>query len=162
MSISGFGAVVCLVVTGILLYTKAAEGAYLIIIALVIMLGLFRLVRAHYDHLANEMNVRPGMVVPGYRSANILLVPRLHRGVLKAIGYALASAKDVRALHVTLDHQSSIRLKEDWAKFGVDMPLVILDSPYRSLIEPVLDYIDQMVEEDPDMMVTVIVPQAVP
>jgi len=162
MLVNSLGAFVTLIVTGILLITKAAEGAYLIIVALFVMLGIFKLIRKHYDHLASEMNVRAGMVVPHYRSANILLVPRLHRGVLKAIGYALASAKDVRALHVTLDYNSAHRLKDDWANFGVDMPLVILDSPYRSLLEPVLDYIDQMIEEDPDMMVTVIVPQAVP
>ena len=102
------------------------------------------------------------MTTPAYRSANLLLVPRLHRGVLKAIGYAKASSKDVRGLHVTLDYKSSAKLKEDWAKYGIDMPLVILDSPYRSLLEPVLDYIDQMIAEDPDLIVTVIVPQAVP
>lgn len=162
MLISGFGALVCLVVTGILLYTKASEGAYIIVIALAFMLGVFQLIRTHYDHLASELNVSTEMAVPQYRAAYLLLVPRLHRGVLKALGYAQASARDVRALHVTLDYESSKRLKEDWAKFGVDMPLVILDSPYRSLVEPVLDYIDQMIAEDPDLMVTVIVPQAVP
>ena len=162
MLVSGFGALVCLVVTFILLVTKWNEKAYIIIIALAVMLVVFKLIRSHYDHLASELNIQSGMCIPGYRSANLLLVPRLHRGVLKAVGYAKASAKDVRGLHVTLDYDSAARLKDDWAKFGVDMPLVILDSPYRSLLEPVLDYIDQMIAEDPDLMVTVIVPQAVP
>lgn len=162
MLISSVGALVCLFVTFILLITKSSEGAYLIIIALLVMMGLFKLVRMHYDHLANELNIKAGMTTPTYRSANLLLVPRFHRGVLKAIGYAKASAKDVRGLHVTLDYDSAARLKKEWATFGVDMPLVILDSPYRSLLEPVLDYIDQMIAEDPDLIVTVIVPQAVP
>lgn len=162
MLISGFGAFVCLIVTFILLYTKASEGAYIIVIALAFMLLVFKMIRSHYDHLAAELNVTPDMSVPKYRSANLLLVPRLHRGVLKALGYAKASAKDVRCLHVTLDYESAKRLKADWAHFGIDLPLVILDSPYRSLIEPLLDYIDHMMAEDPDLMVTVIVPQAVP
>ena len=162
MSINSFGAFVTLIVTGILLYTKAAEGAYLILVALAAMMVVFKLIRAHYDYLARELNIKQGMAIPDYRSVSILLVPRLHRGVLKAIGYARAMARDCRAVHVTLDYKSAERLKGEWSKYGIDLPLVILDSPYRSLIEPVTDYIDQMVAEDPDLMVTVIVPQAVP
>ncbi|MBS1724560.1 MAG: APC family permease [Armatimonadetes bacterium] len=162
MGINAFGALVTFVVAIILLWTKFQEGAYIIVIALAVMLAVFKVIRMHYDYLAGELNVREGMSVPAYRSANLLLVPRLHRGVLKAIGYAKASATDVRGLHVTLDYTSAAKIKDDWARFGVDMPLVILDSPYRSLIEPVLDYIDQMIAEDPDLIVTVIVPQAVP
>lgn len=162
LCINSVGAVVTLIVTGILLYTKASEGAYIILIALAAMMVIFKLIRKHYDYLAMELNVRPEMEVPKFRSVSILLVPRLHRGVLKAIGYARAMAKDCRAVHVTLDYTSAAKLKEEWSTYGIDLPLVILDSPYRSLVDPVTDYIDQMVSEDPGLMVTVIVPQAVP
>lgn len=161
-AISAFGALVTLVVMGILLVTKFAEGAWLIVVALAIMLFIFRIIRRHYDYLSDELSVRPTDTVRPVRTIALLLVPRLHRGILKAIAYARAMSHDVRAIHVTLDPKNVSAIKEDWNKFGSDIPLVILDSPYRSLIEPLIDYIDQAVAEEPDLMVTVIVPQAVP
>jgi len=92
----------------------------------------------------------------------LLLVPRVHRGILQAISYARSMTDDVRALHVTLDPQSAQSVKADWNKFGADMPLVILESPYRSLLEPLTEYIDEAISEHPDALVTIIVPQAVP
>ncbi|MCW5936958.1 MAG: APC family permease [Fimbriimonadaceae bacterium] len=162
MSISGFGALVTFIVTGILLVTKWEEGAYLIVIALAAMLFLFQAISKHYKYLANELNLAPDDVIPKYKTAALLLVPRLHKGILSAIAYARASTADVRALHVTLDGSSAESLKKAWEEFGEDLPLVILDSPYRSLVDPVTDYVDQMIAEDPDLVVTVIVPQAVP
>ena len=69
---------------------------------------------------------------------------------------------DCRALHVTLDPQSAGPLREFWKSQGIDMPLVILESPFRSLVQPVTEYVDQALAEDPDAMITVIVPQGVP
>jgi len=86
----------------------------------------------------------------------------VHRGILHAIAYARAMAKDVRAVHVTLDKTNVERVKADWTRFSADMPLVILESPYRSLIDPIIAYVDQALAENPDHIVTVIVPQAVP
>ncbi len=160
--VSAFGAAVTLVVLVILLVTKFAEGAWLIVIALAVMLLIFSLIKRHYNYLGDQLTLAPEDKVRPVNTTALLLVPRLHRGVLKAIAYSQAMTKDVRAIHVTLDPKSVGQIKKDWDKFGADIPLVILESPYRSLLEPIVDYIDQTVAEDPDMMVTVIVPQAVP
>lgn len=160
--ISAFGATVTLVVTAILLITKFTEGAWLIVVALTVFLLIFRGIRGHYDYLAKELNIRPGDKLPEMRSANLLLVPRVHQGILKAVAYAKVSSKDCRALHVTLDPSTVGKVKEDWARFGADMPMVILESPYRSLIDPLTEYIDEMLKDDPELLITVIVPQAIP
>lgn len=160
--ISGFGMAVTGVVAVILLVTKFTEGAWLIVIAMGAVLYVFSRIRRHYDHLANELNLDEGDRPAKVESISLLLVPRLHKGVLKAIGYAQGSATDCRAIHVALDRESAERIKADWAKHQIDMPLVILDSPYRSLVDPVVEYIDEMLELFPGKMVTVIVPQAVP
>lgn len=162
MLVSGFGAVVTFVVLIILLVTKFEEGAWLIVVALAIMLILFSRIRRHYDYLKSELSLTPDDKLAPVRTTVLLLVPRLHRGILQAIAYARAMTKDVRAIHVTLDPKGTDTIKQDWSRFGADIPLVILESPYRSLIEPVTDYVDQTLNEDPNMMVTVIVPQAVP
>jgi len=161
-AISAVGCVVTFIVMGIILITKFEEGAYLIVVALSVLLTLFWAIRRHYNYLAAELSVGPDDHVREVKTTVLLLVPRLHRGILKAIAYSKAMTKDVRAIHVTLDQKDVGKIKEDWGRFGADIPLVILESPYRSLIEPVTDYIDQTIAEDPNMMVTVIVPQAVP
>lgn len=160
--VSAFGTAVTFVVLVILLVTKFTEGAWLIVIALAVLLAIFWAIRRHYDYLAQELSVGPDDHVREVKTTVLLLVPRLHRGILKAIAYSKAMTKDVRAIHVTLDPKSVGHIKEDWNRFGADIPLVILDSPYRSFVDPITDYIDQTVAEDPSMMITVIVPQAVP
>lgn len=160
--ISGFGAIVTTIVAGILLVTKFSEGAWLIIVAMGALLFVFQRIKRHYNHLANELNIQSTDTIEKVDTIALLLVPRMHRGVLRAIAYAQGSAKDCRAIHVTLDPGSAEALKQEWTRLGIDMPLVILDSPYRSLIEPVVDYIDETIELFPKHMITVIVPQAVP
>lgn len=162
MYISLVGAVTTGIVTIILLVTKFSEGAWLIVVALAVMLAIFAGIRRHYDYLSRELTVMPDDRPSGIKTTVLLLVPRLHKGILQAIAYARSMSKDCRAVHVTLDPKSTTQIKEDWGRFGADMPLVILESPYRSLVEPILDYIDQTVAENPDTLVTVIVPQAVP
>lgn len=162
MWVNLIGTVTTLVVTGILLVTKWTEGAWIIVIALAVMLFIFGRIRSHYDYLAKELSVQPADQVEELRTTALLLVPRLHKGILHAIGYAKTLATDVRALHVTIDPSRVQTIKDDWVRFGADIPLVILESPYRSLVEPVIEYIDETIAEDPDTMITVIVPQAVP
>lgn len=160
--VSFFGAIITAILAIVLLVSKWHEGAWLVLIALGLLLTIFTLIRKHYDYLAKELEVEPSDSVPTAKMTVLLLVPRLHKGILQAIAYAQSLSEDVRAVHVTLDPSSVARIKADWVKFGEDIPLVILESPYRSLVEPVTDYVDQTIAETPDQFVTVIVPEAVP
>jgi amino acid transporter len=162
MLVSGFGALTTGAVTGILLVTRFAEGAWILLVAMALTMLAMARVKKHYDYLARELTITPTDSLKPVKTTVLLLVPRLHRGILQAIGYAKAMAKDVRAVHVTLDPKNIQGVRDDWNRFGADMPLVILESPYRSLIAPIIEYIDQALEEEPDSMITVIVPQAVP
>jgi hypothetical protein len=162
--ISGIGALATGIVWVVILTTKFIDGAWMIVIAMGGLLFMFSRIRRHYDYLADELNVRSTDKIEDYSTTVLLLVPRLHRGLLKAIAYAKALSKDVRAVHVTLDPAQAKATKEQWTQFGEDIPLVILDSPYRSLVDPVIEYIDQSIDEsrDPNHIVTVIVAEAVP
>ncbi|MEQ1823134.1 MAG: APC family permease [Fimbriimonadaceae bacterium] len=160
--VSVIGAFVTFVVLWILLITKFEEGAWLIIVALAVTLFIFSRIHKHYKYLANQLSLTAEDKLVSVKTTALLLVPRLHRGVLQAVSYAQSLTDDVRAVHVTLDPKNTQQIKDDWNRFNVDIPLVILDSPYRSLNEPVFEYIDQTIEDDPGIMVTVIVPQAVP
>ena len=79
----------------------------------------------------------------------------MHKGVMHALAYATEMTHDLRAIHVTVSPAATRELKEEWKRMAIDVPLVILESPYRSLLEPVEDYIDQAIAEDPSAMITV-------
>jgi amino acid transporter len=162
--VNALGALVCGVVAILLMYTRFWEGAWITIVALIGCMIFFAQIRKHYDWLGKKLSVTPeDKVVPSTLTV-LLLVPRLHKGILNAISYAEALSKDVRAVHVTLGSDSAQQVKEDWNKFGQDIPMVILESPYRSFVGPVVDYVDEtlMEHEGENHMVTVIVPQAIP
>ncbi len=160
--VSFFGAIITACLAMVLLVSKWKDGAWLVLIALAALIMTFNGIRRHYDYLAKELEVEPTDDVPKVKMTVLLLVPRLHKGILQAIAYAQSLSEDVRAIHVTLDPKGVDRVKADWVKFGEEIPLVILESPFRSLVLPVTDYIDQTIAESPDQFVTVIVPEAVP
>lgn len=162
MFFSGLGCLTTFAVSLIVIERKFTQGAWIILVALVVILGVFAGIKRHYNYLGRELGLAPTDKVEDVKTTVLLLVPRLHKGVLQAIAYAKSMTDDVRALHVTLDPRGTEQIKKDWNEYGIDFPLVILDSPYRSLIEPITDYIDEALSEQPDQMITVIVPQAIP
>ncbi|MCW5942342.1 MAG: APC family permease [Fimbriimonadaceae bacterium] len=160
--VNGIGGACTGVVALVILVTKFAEGAWIVLVLICLaslgLVGVFRRYRAMADQLT----------LPGTQDrtvdhqAAILLVPRFNRGILAALRYARALHGEVRGLHVTLDRRAVPTIRKDWEAYAEDTPLVVIDSPYRSLIEPVLEYIDEMREQNPNRLVTVIVPESVP
>lgn len=160
-SISGFGALVTFTVGCILFYTKLEEKIWIVVIAMAILVTIFQLINRYYKRLASQLSVDESDKIEDVTSTTLLLVPRLHKGVIQAIAYARASSPDCRALHVSINEKSAEKIKKDWVDFNIEMPLIILDSPYRSISQPIIDYVDQLLAMDSKRMVTVIVPEAV-
>jgi amino acid transporter len=162
LCIAAFGTIVTFAVMCTLIVTKWEEKVWLVIIVGALLIAMFQLISRYYKKLAKQLTVAPTDVLPDVSPTTLLLVPRLHKGILQAIQYARATSPDCRALHVELNQTSTEKLKESWIKFGAEMPLIVLDSPYRSLNEPVLEYVDQLLAMNDKRVVTVIVPEAVP
>jgi len=161
--ISGVGMTTTGVVWFVILITKFMDGAWMVVIALNVLLFLFWAVKLHYNSLARQLQPTESDTVPKLKTSVILLVPPIiHRGILNAIAYARTLSKDCRAVHIAPNLEMAEKLKEEWDKYAPDIPLVVLESPYRSLVEPLVEYIDEAVGEERDHMLTVIVPQAVP
>lgn len=161
MFVSLFGAIVTGIVTVVLLITRWKEGAWITVVAISGVLAFFWGISRHYAWARHKLDVQPDDKPLERQSIVLLLVPRVHKGIVEAIGYARGLTDDVRALHVTLSQESAQRVKKQWDAFGIDMPLVILESPYRSLVNPIVEYVDETLAESPDRTVTVIVPQAI-
>jgi amino acid transporter len=161
-AINGFGAVVTGIVLVIVAMTKAAEGAWIIIVMIPVLVGIFEITRRHYDHVAAELTLRGWQPEPTGRHVVIVPIGGLQRAVVKALRYARTLSTDVRAVYVELDPTATEALHRQWNEWGQGVELIVLESPYRSLMEPLLDYIENLQEVEPAAYVTVILPEFVP
>jgi len=161
-AINGFGAIVTGIVLVIVATTKAAEGAWIIMVMIPVLVAIFEITRRHYDHVAGQLTLRDW--APETPGRNVVLVPigGIQRAVVKALQYARTLSSDVRAIYVEIDPSATASLRAQWATWGQGVELVVLTSPYRSLMEPLLEYIEVAQRGDPDGYVTVILPEFVP
>jgi amino acid transporter len=160
--VNGIGAVVTAIVLVIVASTKAAEGAWIIILLIPTLVVIFRTTRQHYDHVASQLSL--GEFAPPPKLRNIVLLPLsgVHRAVLQALHYAHTLSDDVRALYVSTDPHSLELVRKEWAQWGEGVPLVVLESPYRAVLEPILAYINELEASQPDAYVTIVLPEFVP
>jgi hypothetical protein len=161
-AISGFGAVLTFVVLVIVTMTKTLEGAWIVIALIPVLVTVFKLTRTHYESVAEQLSLM-NMEVDTTPHGHIVIVPigGVHRAVIEALRYASALAKDVRAVYVNVNPDSLVQLKKDWPVWGSHVKLVVLQSPFRSMTEPLLDYIDRMEKEHPADYITVVLPEFV-
>jgi amino acid transporter len=160
--INGFGAVVTGVVLVIVAVTKTLEGAWIVLLLIPIIVALFRSTRRHYDHVASQLTLRGYQ--PERRAHNTVVMPigGMQRAVVEALRYAETLSDDVRAVYVDIDPKATEQIRRDWDTWGGRVTLVVLPSPYRSVMEPLLAYITQVETERPSDYVTVILPEFVP
>jgi amino acid transporter len=161
-AINGFGAVVTGIVLLIVATTKAAEGAWIILVMIPVLVTVFEITRRHYDHVAAELTLRHWRPEPQGRHVVLVPIGGLQRAVVKALRYGRTLADDVRAVYVEIDSAGTQAIRQLWPEWGQNVELVVLESPYRSLMEPLLEYIEQVQREDPHGYVTVILPEFVP
>jgi amino acid transporter len=160
--VNGLGAVATGVVLVIVATTKALEGAWIIIVLIPILVAVFKATHRHYSHVASQLSLKGWRGETPQHSTVLVPIGGVHRAVLQATAYARSLSEDVRALYVDTDATSTERVRQDWNKWGGATQLVVLASPYRSLMEPLLEYIDQLQASHPDDYVTVILPEFVP
>jgi hypothetical protein len=91
----------------------------------------------------------------------LVLVPTLHKGIVNSLQYARGLSVDVRAIHIDNNPADTRRLMDEWENWSEDIPLVVLPSPYRSIIGPLLAYLNEVERERPEAYTTVIVPEFV-
>lgn len=162
-AVSAAGFVVTGAVLGIVLITKFVHGAYLVVIAMALLLLLMTGINRHYRHVAQELRPDPGetRVLPS-RVHSIVLVSNLHRPVLRALAFARAMRSDeLVALTVNVDEAETRKLQQDWEDLNVPVPLVIVESPYRDITKPVIDHIKRVRLAGPRDLVMVFIPEYV-
>ncbi|HCE18568.1 MAG TPA: permease [Anaerolinea thermolimosa] len=163
MIINGFGALCTLVVMFVFAATKFKDGAYIIIVLIPLVVLTFYTIHRHYRRLADKLSLEhfssPRRIT---RHRVIVAIAGVHRGSLEALNYARSLSDDITAIHVSIDPAESQKVREKWSSYGDGIRLVILDSPYRLLVEPIMEYLDNIIaKRQPTEMITVVVPQFV-
>jgi amino acid transporter len=160
--LNGVGAVSTTIVLVIVAVTKFAEGAWIIVGLIPLLVLHLRGVRRHYDSVAAQLSLKEWIPDALYRNTVVVPISGVHRAVVRALQYARSLSPDVRAVYVETDPATTPKIQADWDKWGEGVPLVVRTSPYRSLMEPLLDYIEEIDAERPDDFVTVVLPEFVP
>jgi amino acid transporter len=162
MVINAIGAATTCIVLIIILMVKFTHGAWMVVVLLPVLVLQFRSIHQHYHGIADLLRLDKIEKLPVHPTRVLVPIAGLHRGVLRALQFALGLRCPVHALHVATDEAVAEKLKEQWRKLEIDVPLEILPSPYRSLAAPLLEYVDQALAEDPEAFVAIVIPEFVP
>ncbi|MET8471217.1 APC family permease [Streptomyces sp. NPDC006422] len=164
-AINTFGAFLTGLVLVVVLLTKFTHGAWVALLGMVIFFVTMTVIRRHYDRVAEEIaapetptddSVRPSRV------HSIVLVSKIHRPTLRALAYAKLMRTDtLEALSVNVDPVETKTLRDEWERRGIDVPLKVLDSPYREITRPIIEYVKNLRKESPRDAVSVIIPEYV-
>lgn len=161
-AINAVGAVLTGLVLVIVLLTKFTGGAYLVVIAVPVLVLGMRAVSRHYAHVVDELRPRPGARVLPSRVHAVVLISSLHQSALRAIAYARAMRPStLAAVTVEVDPAEAQALRREWLAAELPVPLVVLDSPYRDITEPIMDYIARLRRQSPRELVAVVIPEYV-
>jgi len=162
--INAIGAVLTAVVFIVIIITRFSHGAWAVLVLMPILVLLFRAIRQHYVTVARQLSLeKTERVVPVQRNTAVVLVSGVHRGVIPALEFAKSIAMDnTTAVFVNLDDEQTEKVRTKWLQWGCGVPLIVLESPYRSLIGPILRHIDQVDQQYDDDMLSVILPEFIP
>jgi amino acid transporter len=160
--LNGLGALVTGVVMVTIAVTKFTHGAWIVVLLIPSLVFAFLMVHRHYDEVASQLSMDGQEPPPPITHTVLVLVGDLHRGVLKAIQYAQSLSPAAKAVFVETDPERTRRLEEKWGKWGMGLPLIVLSSPYRSLLGPLLEYVDHLQERGEHHIVTIILPEFIP
>ncbi len=169
MLVNATGALATGVVAVIITVTKFIDGAWITVGAIALLTLVFGRIHAHYRSVHEQLEVPPAppaAPAPGQKTphgpAVVVPVDEVNRAVLRALDFALSISENVTAVHLTDEEKEGEALREHWENTIPETPIVVIESPYRSYVGPMLTYIDALDRADPGAPITVVLPEFVP
>jgi amino acid transporter len=161
--INALGCVTTSVALVVIVMTKFPSGGWIVCLMIPSLVILFRRIRHHYVIVGRQLGIQgpPPPVRPPYHHRVVIPVSGIHRGVLEALNYGRSISGDITACFVDISPRATEKIKTDWERYGMGVPLKTLHSPFRSVMRPLLDYIDEELQRDMTGMITVIIPEFV-
>lgn len=158
--INGIGAMATLVVLIVIVMTRFTHGGWIVVVLIPIIVALFLMIHRHYREAAAQLSLEDYGAPQRIRRHRVIVpIADVHRGVLEALHYARALSDDVTAVYVETDPEETANVREKWNRWGDGVRLEVLKSDYRSIIEPLITYLDKVDACQPDDMITVVMPQ---
>ncbi|NWG05338.1 MAG: APC family permease [Chloroflexi bacterium] len=162
---NGFGAFCTAIVMLVFAVTKFQDGAWIVLILTPALIAIFTIIHRHYKGLAGRLSLEKYGEPPPHNARHRVIVPvsNVHQGTLAALRYARMLSDDVTAVHVSLEPEDTEKVRRKWETWGRGTRLVIVDSPYRLFLEPLLAYIEEILSNrQPNETITIVVPQFIP
>lgn len=161
--VNGVGAITTGIATIIIASTKFMHGAWIVFLLVALLIMMFRSIRSHYKAVADQVSLSRDTRPPRPRR-NIVIIPigGVNRSVVRAVDYARSRGGEIRALLVDVDKEETALVEMQWAQWGCGVHLIVLPSPYRSILGSIMDYIEEQRQKDPDCWITVVIPEILP
>ena len=160
--INSVGAVVTSLVLVIILVSKFRAGAWIAVVAMVVLFTMMRSIRRHYDKVRLELAPTDEETTLPSRVHAVVLVSKVHKATLRAVAYARATRpSSLEAVTASVDDTETKALQQEWDNRGIPVPLTIVESPYREVTKPILDYVRNIHRQSPRDLVSVFIPEYV-
>ncbi len=161
--VNGIGALATATATLIIAGTKFIHGAWIVIVLLPLLIMIFRGIHSHYIDLSRQIALSRD-ARPSRPKRNMVMIPigGVNKAVVRAVDYARSRGGDVRAVLVDVDQEETALVEMKWAQWGCGVPLIVIPSPYRSILRALLSYVEEQLEKDPECWITVVLPEILP
>lgn len=162
MVINGFGSLCTAVVMVVFAVTKFREGAWVVLILTPVLVTIFFSIHHHYKKVANNLSLDNFGAIPPHKNRHRIIMPvsGVHQGTLAALRYARMLSDDVTVVHVAVEPAEAEKVRKKWEMWGDGVRMVMLNSPYRLFLEPMLEYITEISSRrQPGETLTIIVPE---
>jgi amino acid transporter len=168
-TINGVGAAATGVVLLVVIDSKFTHGAWIILLLIPLLVGMFRAVHHHYRDMREQIALEQPSLERSTQFGTarqfkvVVPISNLNRASLHAVQFARSLSRDVTAVIVDIDPQATARVEENWRAWNLNVPLVVLKSPYRSVVRPLLTYLEETDRREPERgLAVIILPEIVP
>jgi len=164
MIVNGFGALCTATVMVVFAVTKFKDGAWVVILLTPLLVSIFFTIHHHYKNLAKQLSLQKYPSRARVRHNRVIMpISGVHQGTIRALQFARTLSDDITAVHISIDPHEAEKVQQKWEFWGDGYRLVVLNSPYRLFIEPLLEYIARLEAiTEPNDIITIVVPQFVP
>jgi hypothetical protein len=162
IALNTLGAMATGVVCVVIAVSKFTHGAWVVVVLIPVLVVTLLRIHRHYQEVARKLSLAGAPRPRIGKNPVVVMVAGLHKGVVEALEYARSISPNVTALTVDLDPTQTTKLRLRWAEWAPDVPLVVLESPYRSILWPLLEYIDRMERQGEGRYLTVVLPEFIP
>ncbi len=161
-ALNGLGALATGIVSVVQVATKFTAGGWIVVLIIPLIIWLLKTIHDHYESFSREVMFDGQSPITPLHHTVVCPVAGITKAVAGALAYAIAISDDVRAVAVDVETDKTAQLRTAWEEWDIGIDLLVLESPYRSIVRPLVDYVDSLSRDEPGELVTVVVPEIVP